>query len=100
MEFVSTVQFDICANGESRARISPQRGLRQGDPLLPYLFLLVKKVLSGLIQKDMDQGNLLGLRINRHCPTLSHIFFADDALLFTKAALGECDRLSATLALL
>ncbi|KAF7115523.1 hypothetical protein RHSIM_RhsimUnG0053200 [Rhododendron simsii] len=97
MECVSTVQFDVCTNGESRAKVYPQRGLRQGDPLSPYLFLLVKDVLSGLIQKELDQGNLSGLRINRLCPVLSHIFFADDALLFAKAELRECNTLKTIL---
>lgn len=93
MECVSTVKFAVIANGETRANIVPQRGLRQGDPLSPYLFLLVKDVLSNLIQQELNLGQLGGIHINRHCPTLSHIFFADDALLFAKAELGECRKI-------
>lgn len=93
MECVSTVKFAICANGESRAKVVPGRGLRQGDPLSPYLFLFVKDVLSKSIEQEVSQGHLGGIRFNRHCPTLSHIFFADDALLFAKAELRECDRI-------
>ncbi|KAI8525452.1 hypothetical protein RHMOL_Rhmol13G0231200 [Rhododendron molle] len=90
MECVSTVQFVIKANGEARANVSPRRGLRQGDPLSPYLFLLVKDVLSKLIQVELNNKHLSGMRINRHCPILSHILFADDALLFLKADLKDC----------
>lgn len=90
MECVSTVDFVVQANGEARANVLPQRGLRQGDPLSPYLFLLVKDVLSRLIQKEINNHQLAGMKINRHCPTLSHILFADDALLFIRAELNEC----------
>lgn len=90
MESVTSVEFTVYANGEARAKVSPQRGLRQGDPLSPYLFLLVKDVLSKLIHREVNGGNLAGLHINRNCPTLSHIFFADDAMLFLKAELKGC----------
>lgn len=90
MKCVSSVDFTVCANGEARAKIRPQRGLRQGDPLSPYLFLLVKDVLSKLIQIEINKGNMTGMRINRNVPILSHIFFADDAILFMKAELNEC----------
>lgn len=78
------------ANGEARANVSPQRGLRQGDPLSPYVFLLIKDVLSRLIQKEINNHQLAGMKINRHCPILSHILFADDAILFVRAELKEC----------
>lgn len=72
-------------------KVTPQRGLRQGDPLSPYLFLLVKDVLSKLIQLEINEGRMAGMRINRNCPVLSHIFFADDVFLFLKAELRECN---------
>lgn len=91
MECLTSVKFSVCANGETRARVIPERGLRQGDPLSPCIFLLVKEVLSKLITKEVCEGTLSGLKINRHCPKLSHIFFTDDALLF--AELDECRRI-------
>ncbi|KAG5523350.1 hypothetical protein RHGRI_035240 [Rhododendron griersonianum] len=90
MECVSSVNFTVMANGEAKTNVCPEGGLRQGDPLSPYLFLLVKDVLSKLIQAGIDGEDLAGMRINRNCPTLSHIFFADDAILFLKAELKEC----------
>ncbi|KAF7119980.1 hypothetical protein RHSIM_Rhsim13G0172400 [Rhododendron simsii] len=97
METVASVKFSVLANGESRASISPERGLRQGDPLSPYLFLIVKDVLSKLIQEELRGGHLAGMRINKFCPILSHIFFADDAIIFLKAELKECSMIKSVL---
>lgn len=90
MECITTVNFDIFVNGEARSKVSPGRGLRQGDPLSPYLFVLVKDVLSKLMQQGIADSQREGMIINKHCPVLSHIFFADDAILFLKAELKNC----------
>jgi hypothetical protein len=58
---------------------APSRGLRQGDPLSPYLFLLVADGLSCLLQKEIDSGALQDLHICRHGPGISHLLFSDDS---------------------
>lgn len=55
MQCVSTVKFNIMANGGKRGSVSPSRGLRQGNPLSPYLFILVIDVLSKLISKGLAE---------------------------------------------
>lgn len=90
MQCVSTVKFQIFANGEKRATINPTRGLRQGDPLSPYLFLLVIDVLSRLVSKEVEENRISGIKLKPTCPILSHLFFADDAILFLKANKEEC----------
>lgn len=67
--------------------VSPQRRLRQGDPLSPYLFILAMDVLSYLINRSVEEGRLEGFQLARTGPILTHFFFADDALLFGKASL-------------
>ena len=62
--------------------VKPTRGIRQGDPLSPYLFLLVTEGFSNLLKKAMQEQRLTGFRVARACPALSHIFFADDTLIF------------------
>lgn len=81
------------ANGEKRAYVKPSKGLRQGDPLSPYLFLLVADVLSRLLTQGLHQNLISGIKIRRSCPTLSHLFFADDAILFLNANKEEGSRL-------
>ncbi|CAL8993016.1 unnamed protein product, partial [Prunus brigantina] len=72
----------------------PSRGLRQGDPLSPYLFILVNDVLSHLISSECARGSLHGIRLCNGSPTLSLLLFADDTLLFTKASVVNCSRMT------
>ena len=82
---VSTVSYSILINGEPKGRIIPSRGLRQGDPLSPYLFILCAEGLSSLIQAATNENFLHGVVVARGAPKISHLFFADDSLLFCKA---------------
>ncbi|XP_028105827.1 uncharacterized protein LOC114304879, partial [Camellia sinensis] len=63
MECVSTISFSVCANGEKKASFIPTRGLRQGDPLSPYLFILVADVLFNLLPKNLRERQISGFKI-------------------------------------
>ncbi|KAH9792028.1 putative reverse transcriptase/RNA-dependent DNA polymerase [Citrus sinensis] len=60
-------------------------GLRQGDPLSPYLFLLSAEGLSSLIAKYEKAGLIHGVQVARKAPVISHLLFADDCFLFFRA---------------
>ena len=51
MQCISTVSYSYLINDTTQGSVKPQRGIRQGDPLSPYLFILWEKVLSGLWSK-------------------------------------------------
>ena len=82
MECVKTVSYNLVINGKPSCRINPSRGLRQGDPLSPYLFLFVSDILSRMILVEVQAQNIRGMMINKNCPVLSHLFFTDDSLIF------------------
>ncbi|CAN6543407.1 unnamed protein product [Malus baccata var. baccata] len=93
MGCVSSVQFAILLNGQPGKSFVPSRGLRQGDPLFPFLFLLVGEVFSCLIQKAVHDKLLDGVKLGASGPIISHIFFANDTLLFLKADGKNCRNL-------
>uniref|UniRef100_A0A803QD89 Reverse transcriptase domain-containing protein n=1 Tax=Cannabis sativa TaxID=3483 RepID=A0A803QD89_CANSA len=81
---LSSVSFRLRINNCLSHQILPTRGIRQGDPLSPYLFLLVAEGLSGTINAKTHSNSFQGISISRSAPTISHLLFADDSLLFTK----------------
>ena len=85
----STPSFSICVNGKAYGTILPTRGLRQGDHLSPYLFLLFAKGFSTLLAKSKKKGRIKGVAVCRNAPCISHLLFANDSLLFCQVSLEE-----------
>ena len=84
---VSIVRFSVLINGEPAGFFSSSRGLRQGDPLSPLLFILVMEALSKLVLKAVEEGFLDGVHISNSRSEgvlISHLLFADDTLFFCK----------------
>ena len=65
---ISTVSYSVLINGEARGSIVPSRGLRQGDPISPYLFLLCGEGLSAMLRKEEELGNIRDISVCRGAP--------------------------------
>lgn len=78
-------------NGEITDAIRSLRGIRQGDPLSPYLFVLCMERLSRWILNNVEQGLWKYLKASRNSVRISHLFFANDLLLFAEAGIHQID---------
>ena len=90
---ISSVSYSVLINGDPHGNIQPSRGLRQGDPLSPYLFLLCAEGLHSLIKQAEASGDMQGVALCRQGPKITHLFFADDSLLFTRATNTACEKI-------
>ena len=91
MDCISTPRFPFLINGTIQGKVIPQRDLRQGCPLSPYLFLICAEGLSSLISQSERDGQLMDFACNRWGPRISHLLFADDSLLFGRADKSEAE---------
>jgi hypothetical protein len=93
MECVTTVAYRIKVNGDLSEGFKPERGLRQGDPLSPYLFLLCAEGFSALLQQAEHEGRIAGVKVCQNAPSVSHLLFADDSLILIRATEGDAKQL-------
>lgn len=85
MSCISSSKTAILINGTRTKFFNLTRGLRQGDPMSPYIFILYMEVLSHQIELSVNTRDWLPLKICRHGPSLSHLFFVDDLILMSQA---------------
>ena len=86
---VTSMNFSILINGEPTSNIFPSRGIRQRDPLSPYLFLLCTEGLTSLLNQATQSGLLSGVKVCRGAPLINYLLFADDSLIFCMANFNE-----------
>lgn len=91
---ILTVSYSILLNGPPFGFFQPSRGLRQGDPLSPLLFIIGSEVFSRMFIREEQMARLHGIPLGRNVPPILHLLFADDLLIFSRATSEEAHVLS------
>jgi hypothetical protein len=98
MNLTSSAFFSILVNGVPSKPFSPSRGICQGDPLSPFLFILLAEGLGRYIKASVLEGSLKGLPLHNLQPAPSHSQFVDDTLLLNSPMAQEAQKLNSILA--
>lgn len=77
---VSSTHLSVLVNGNSTEKFKPEKGLRHGDSLSPYLFLLVVEIISKLMNDVVERGQISGFKVADSGTMISHLQFVDDTL--------------------
>ncbi|XP_026451999.1 uncharacterized protein LOC113352390 [Papaver somniferum] len=94
---ISTTHIYVLLNESPTHGFNPSRGLRQGDPLSPYLFILCVELLSRLFLNAETNHQISGVKAARNAPGITHLMFADDILIFAQADLHNITSILNTL---
>ena len=86
---ISSPTFSVVINGQPFAKFRSDRGIRQGCPLSPYLFVSAINELSISLQDAMENKYLQGITLGPNCPRIHSLMFADDLLICGEATLQE-----------
>ena len=97
MSCVTSVSTSLLFNEGCLEPFLPSRGIRQGDPLSPYLFILCMEYLGHLIEEKCVAKLWYPVKASRSGLAFSHIFFADDLVLFARADPGNCHTINEVL---
>jgi hypothetical protein len=96
-KYISTTTLSVIINGESTPSFHPQRGLRQGCPLSPYLFIIAVNELSICLQQHSDTHNIQGVTLGPNCPKIHSLLFADDLIICGQATQEEANKINSIL---
>jgi len=94
---ISSVSFRINVNEELCEPFLPTRGIRQGDLLSLYLFIIMANLLSFLMTKVVEDGTVRGIKLNSSCLILSHLLFSNDAIFFLDGITQEAHNIASIL---
>ena len=95
---ISTVSYSVIVNNNVCGFFSPTRGIRQGDPLSPYLFILCMEVLNRALRKALGQKKCrIGFKLSSRAAKIPCLLFTDDGLLFCRTNLESCHELSSVM---
>eukprot|EP00253_Pinus_taeda_P013455 PITA_13455 len=89
LALIKSPRYSILVNGAPSIPFTPTRGIRQGDPLSPFLFIILMEGLSGTIAKKKAEGKIKGLQPIISLPATTHQQFVDDTMLHGSPTVKE-----------
>lgn len=89
MSCITSSTLSLKWNNEQLESFAPERGLRQGDYMSSYLFVLCMEKLALMIQEKVQCNQWHPIKVSRNGPVIFHLFFANGCLLFTKAKTSQ-----------
>jgi hypothetical protein len=93
MRCVTSTRFAVKLNRDISEGFMPTRGLRQGDPLSPYLFLFCVEGFSALLKQALQENEIQRVSFGRTSPNVTHLLFANDSIVFLEASSNNLTRL-------
>lgn len=86
---MSSVKLKMLLNGSCYGSIPMERGIQQGDPISPFLFVIFLELIFRMLAKLKNDGDIQGIKIGRTAPPISHLFFTNDIFIFCKASVDQ-----------
>ncbi|RAL44338.1 hypothetical protein DM860_017444 [Cuscuta australis] len=86
LNLLQSSHFSLLVNGHQTKSFKPNRGLRQGDPISPLLFILFSEAFSRTIKAETSSGHLSPYYLGRHFISVTHLAYADDLILFSNGS--------------
>ncbi|XP_026428902.1 uncharacterized protein LOC113324830 [Papaver somniferum] len=93
MQCINTTSSAILISGFSTSFFKPSRGIRQGDPLFPYLSIICMESLSRVLNEAKKKKWIHGVNLSKNSFTISQLLFVDDCIIFTRATKKDSRRL-------
>lgn len=91
---ISTTSLSVLINGEPTPIFYPQRGIRQGCPLSPYLFIIAVNELSMCLQHHSNNHSIKVITLGPNCPNIHALLFADDLIIYGEATADEASKIN------
>lgn len=92
MDCITTSHLNTLWNGSKTEEFQPLRGIRQGDPLSSYIFVICIDKPSHIIAEAINKKDWSPMKVGRNGPEVSHLMFADDLLLFSEASKNHAEK--------
>jgi Reverse transcriptase (RNA-dependent DNA polymerase) len=90
-------KITVLINGKGDGFFQPTRGLRQGCPLSPYLFIISMEFFTKAMDRALQEARIQGIKVARSAPILTHALYADDLVVFARANGNEVHQLQTIL---